>query len=97
MATTQFTTELKACDFRMVRSRIVSEDCPGVTWKPGRSKVFGGAICRRRPLRHVHGIKPAANRYLMSGITIALTVAGCVLLVIALLAFVGLFAAGLGA
>jgi hypothetical protein len=32
----------------------------------------------------------------MSGITIALTVAGCVLLVIALLAFVGLFAAGLG-
>jgi hypothetical protein len=32
----------------------------------------------------------------MSGITIALTVAGCVLLVIVLLAFVGLFAAGLG-
>jgi hypothetical protein len=32
----------------------------------------------------------------MSGITIALTVAGCVLLVIALLAFVGLVAAGMG-
>jgi hypothetical protein len=34
MTATQFATELKACDLRMVRNRIISNDCPGVTWKP---------------------------------------------------------------
>jgi hypothetical protein len=50
MTATQFTTELKACDFRMVRNRIVSEDCPGVTWKP---VIMGGQIDRSRTLRKV--------------------------------------------
>jgi hypothetical protein len=47
---TQFATELMACDFRMVRNRIVSEDCPGVTWKP---VMMGGQIDRARTLRKV--------------------------------------------
>jgi hypothetical protein len=50
IATTQFTTELKACDFRMVRNRIVSEDCLGITWKP---VMTGGQIDRARTLRKV--------------------------------------------
>jgi hypothetical protein len=49
-----------------------------------------------RSLRYVQGIEPAANRRLVSGITIALTVAGCVLLAIVVLSFVGIFAAGRG-
>jgi hypothetical protein len=48
MTATQFTTELMACDFRMVRNRIVSEDCPGV--KP---VMLGGQIDRARTLRKV--------------------------------------------
>jgi hypothetical protein len=39
-----------ASDFRMVRNRIVSEDCPGVTWKP---VMMGGQIDRARTLRKV--------------------------------------------
>jgi hypothetical protein len=50
MTATQFATELKACDLRLFRNRIVSDDCPGVTWKP---VVTGGQIDRARTLRKV--------------------------------------------
>jgi hypothetical protein len=50
MTATEFTIELDACDFRMVRDRIVSDDCPGVAWKP---VVTGGRIDRARTLRKV--------------------------------------------
>jgi hypothetical protein len=50
MTATQFTNELKACDFRMVRNRIVSDDCPGVAWKP---VTTGGQIDWSRTLRKV--------------------------------------------
>jgi hypothetical protein len=47
---TEFATELKARDLRLFRNRIVSDDCPGVTWKP---VVIGGQIDRARTLRKV--------------------------------------------
>jgi hypothetical protein len=50
MTATEFTTELKACDLRIVRNRIVSDDCPGVTWRP---VMAGGQIDRARTLRKV--------------------------------------------
>jgi hypothetical protein len=48
MTASQFATELKACGLRMVRNRIISEDCPGVTWKP---VTTGGQIDWARTLR----------------------------------------------
>jgi hypothetical protein len=48
MAATQCTIELKACDCRMVRNRIVSDDCPGAAWKPvttGAGKLIEPAHC----------------------------------------------------
>jgi hypothetical protein len=50
MTATEFATELKARDLRLFRNRIVSDDCPGVTWKP---VVIGGQIDRARTLRKV--------------------------------------------
>jgi hypothetical protein len=50
MTATEFATELKAHDLRMVRNRIVADDFPGVTWKP---VVTGGQIDRARTLRKV--------------------------------------------
>jgi hypothetical protein len=50
MTATQFATELKACDLRIVRNRIVSDDCPGVAWKP---VMTGGQIDRTRTLRKI--------------------------------------------
>jgi hypothetical protein len=50
MTATKFATELKASDLRMVRNRIISNDCPGVTWKP---VITGGQIDWARTLRKV--------------------------------------------
>jgi hypothetical protein len=50
MTATEFATELKAYDLRIVRDRIVADDFPGVTWKP---VVTGGQIDRARTLRKV--------------------------------------------
>jgi hypothetical protein len=50
MTATEFATELKACDLRLVRNRIVSDDCPGVASKP---VVTGGQIDPARTLRKV--------------------------------------------
>jgi hypothetical protein len=50
MTAVQFATELKACDLRMVRNRIVSDECPGVAWKP---VMTAGQIDRARTLRKV--------------------------------------------
>jgi hypothetical protein len=50
MTATQFATELKVCGLRMVRNRIVSDDCPGITWKP---VMAGGQIDRASTLREV--------------------------------------------
>jgi hypothetical protein len=42
--------ELKMCGLRMVRNRIVSDDCPGIAWKP---VMAGGQIDRASTLREV--------------------------------------------
>jgi hypothetical protein len=86
---------------RTVRTALSSSDTPhrenmAVAGAPAGDHGRTSRESERSHLRHVQGIKPAASRCPISGITIALTVAGCVLLIIALLAFVGLFAAGLG-
>jgi hypothetical protein len=42
--------ELKMCGLRMVRNRIVSDDCPGIAWKP---VMAGDQIDRASTLREV--------------------------------------------
>jgi hypothetical protein len=34
MTATQFATELKVCGLRMFDNQIVSDECPGIAWKP---------------------------------------------------------------
>jgi hypothetical protein len=50
MTATQFATELKVCGLRMVGNRIVSDDCPGIAWKPLMTR---GQIDRVGTLREV--------------------------------------------
>jgi hypothetical protein len=50
MTATQFATELKVSDLRMVGNRIASDDCPGMTWKPEMTR---GQIDRASTLREV--------------------------------------------
>jgi hypothetical protein len=50
MTATQFATELKVCGVRMVGNRIVSDDCPGIAWKPMMTR---GQIDRASTLREV--------------------------------------------
>jgi hypothetical protein len=50
MTATQFATELKVSGFRMVGGRIVSDDCPGIAWKPVKTQ---GRLDRVRTLRKV--------------------------------------------
>ena len=50
MTATQFATELKVCGLRMAGSRIVSDDCPGIAWKPVKTR---GQIDRASTLREV--------------------------------------------
>jgi hypothetical protein len=50
MTAAQFATELKVCGLRMVGNRIVSEDCPGIAWKPLMAR---GRIDRVGTLREV--------------------------------------------
>jgi hypothetical protein len=50
MTAAQFATELKVCGLRMVGNRIVSEDCPGIAWKPLMTR---GRIDRVGTLRQV--------------------------------------------
>jgi hypothetical protein len=50
MTATQFATELKICGLRMVGSLIVSDDCPGIAWKPVKTR---GQIDRAGTLREV--------------------------------------------
>jgi hypothetical protein len=38
MTATQFATELKVSGLRMVGNRIVSDDCPGIAWKPVKTR-----------------------------------------------------------
>jgi hypothetical protein len=50
MTATQFATELKVSGLRMVGNRIVSDDCPGIAWKPVLTR---GQIDRASTLREV--------------------------------------------
>jgi hypothetical protein len=50
MTSTQFATELKVCGLRMVGNQIVSDDCPGIAWKPVMAR---GQIDRASTLREV--------------------------------------------
>jgi hypothetical protein len=50
MTATQFATELKVSGLRMVGNRIVSDDCPGIAWKPVMTR---GQIDRASTLREV--------------------------------------------
>jgi hypothetical protein len=50
MTATKFATELKVCGLRMVGNRIVSDDCPGIAWKPVMTR---GQIDRVGTLREV--------------------------------------------
>jgi hypothetical protein len=50
MTATQFATELKLSGFRMIGSQIVSDDCPGIAWKPVQKR---GQIDRACTLREV--------------------------------------------
>jgi hypothetical protein len=50
MTATQFATELKVTGLRMVGNRIVSDDCPGIAWKPVMTR---GQIDRASTLREV--------------------------------------------
>jgi hypothetical protein len=50
MTATQFATELKARGLRMVGNQIVSDDCPGIAWKP---VMMRGHIDRTTTLREV--------------------------------------------
>jgi hypothetical protein len=50
MTPTQFATELKVSGLRMVGNRIVSDDCPGIAWKPVKTL---GQIDRASTLREV--------------------------------------------
>jgi hypothetical protein len=50
MTATQFATELKVSGLRMVGKRILSDDCPGVAWKPVMTR---GQIDRASTLREV--------------------------------------------
>jgi hypothetical protein len=45
-----FAAELKARGFKMKGNRIVSEECPGISWKPVMTR---GRIDRARTLRKV--------------------------------------------
>jgi hypothetical protein len=50
MTATQFATELKLCQLRMIGNQIVSDDCPGIAWKPVMRR---GKIDRVGTLREV--------------------------------------------
>jgi hypothetical protein len=50
MTATQFATELKVSGLRMVGNQIVSDDCPGIAWKPVKTR---GRIDRVGTLREV--------------------------------------------
>jgi hypothetical protein len=50
MTATQFATELKLCQLRMIGNQIVSDDCPGIAWKPVMTR---GKIDRAGTLREV--------------------------------------------
>jgi hypothetical protein len=50
MTATQFATELKLCGLRMIGNQIVSDDCPGIAWKPVMTR---GRIDRASTLREV--------------------------------------------
>jgi hypothetical protein len=50
MTATQFATELKVCGLRMVGNQIISDDCPGLAWKPVTKR---GQIDRAGTLRAV--------------------------------------------
>jgi hypothetical protein len=50
MTATQFATELRLSGLRIVRNRIVSDDCPGLAWKPVMTR---GQINRAGTLREV--------------------------------------------
>jgi hypothetical protein len=50
MTATQFATELKVSGLRMLGDRIVSDDCPGIGWKPVMTR---GQIDRLSALREV--------------------------------------------
>jgi hypothetical protein len=50
MTATQFATELRVFGFRMVGNQIVSDDCPGIAWKPVQKR---GQIDRASTLREV--------------------------------------------
>ena len=50
MTATQFATELKVSDLRVAGNQIVSDDCPGVAWKPVMTR---GQIDRAGTLREV--------------------------------------------
>jgi hypothetical protein len=50
MTAAQFATELRVSGLRLVGNKIVSDDCPGIAWKP---VITRGQIDRVRTLREV--------------------------------------------
>ena len=50
MTAAEFAAELEKCGFRIVGTWIVSDDCPGVAWKPVKRM---GRIDRARTLHKV--------------------------------------------
>ena len=50
MTATQFATELKVSGLRMVGNQILSDDCPGIAWKPVMTR---GRVDRAGTLREV--------------------------------------------
>jgi hypothetical protein len=50
MTATQFFTELKLCGLRMIGNQIVSDDCPGMAWRP---VIARGKIDRASTLREI--------------------------------------------
>jgi hypothetical protein len=50
MTATQFATELEVSGLRMVGNRLVSDDCPGMAWKPVMTR---GQIDRAGTLHEV--------------------------------------------
>jgi hypothetical protein len=50
MTAIQFATELRVSGFRLVGDQIISDDCPGIAWKPVKTS---GQIDRASTLREV--------------------------------------------
>jgi hypothetical protein len=70
MTASQFATELEVSGLRMVGNRIVSDDRPGITWKPVKTRVgksTGPARCAESSENDAGSSPAGAYRYRVSG------------------------------